>query len=382
MLVCALAAAIMTMEDVSIKVDSARLKAIVTRLAEWPNRNTNNPTLKESAEWVAAEFKKIPGLDVEIMTYALPKSDRVPEDKEVVQVIATIKGTSDRRILMGGHLDTINMEGGGLDSVAPGANDDASGVAATMECARILAGSRPRHSLVFVAFSGEEQGLYGSKALATRAVKEGWKIDAVLSNDTIGASVNLSGQKDKARVRVFSTDPSTELGGGSRELARWIEYIQRGKVPGFGVKLVLRNDRFGRGGDHTPFMQAGIPAVRFIEVYEEYSRQHTTEDLAKYVDFAYVAKVTRVNAIAMAALSQAADPPSRVRIGRGQGHDTTISWEGNAQTEYEVFWRDTASAAWQGSLKTKGNRATVKGVNKDDHEFAVGAVGGIPVPAR
>ncbi|MBV6458578.1 MAG: hypothetical protein HONBIEJF_01710 [Fimbriimonadaceae bacterium] len=372
----------MTTEDVSIKVDKDRLKAIVTRLAEWPNRNTNNPTLTESAEWVAAEFRKIPGVEVEMMAYTLPKSGRVPEEKQVVQVVATVKGTSGRMLIMGGHLDTINMVEGGLDSIAPGANDDASGVAATMECARILAGSKPKHSLVFVAFSGEEQGLYGSKALAARAVKDGWKIDAVLSNDTIGASENLIGQKDKARVRIFSTDPSTELGGGSRELARWIEYVQRGKVPGFGVKLVLRNDRFGRGGDHTPFMQAGFAAVRFIEVFEEYARQHTKEDLAKYVDFDYVAKVTEVNAIALAALSQAGEPPTRVRIGRSQGHDTTISWEGSPDAEYEVFWRDSASATWQGSLRTKGNRATVKGINKDDHEFAVGAFGGVPVPAR
>lgn len=386
----ALAQGTIVPEDLAKQVDQKRLRATVEKLASWNDRNTNNPTLTEAANWVAEQYRAIPGLEVELMKYKLPKMARVSEEKEVVQVIATLKGETDRRILIGGHLDTINMADtqDGLNAKAPGANDDASGVAMAMELARIMSQKKWRNTLVFVAFTGEEQGLYGSRALAERAVKEGWKIDAVLSNDMIGNVKNPVGQKNDKVVRVFSADtppptPSSSQIHQSRELARLIEFATRGSVDNFGVKLVFRNDRFGRGGDHTPFMQAGFSAVRFTEAIEDYSHQHTAEDLPKHMDWKYLENCAKVDIVAMAHLGDAGDQPTNVRIDRAQGYDTTITWKALPGARYTVYWRETSSPTWQGSVRLGAVETyTAKKLSKDDYIFAVGAVGGIPVEAR
>jgi Zn-dependent M28 family amino/carboxypeptidase len=261
---------------------------------------------------------------------------------------------------------------------APGANDDASGTALALEIARVMSSRKWTHTLVFVGWSGEEQGLHGSRALAKKAKAEGWKVEAVLSNDTVGSSSNKAGQKDDKRVRVFSDDAETHV---SRELARFIEFTVRTEMRDFGVKLVFRRDRFGRGGDHTPFNEEGFNAVRFIEVHEEYTRQHTPDDLPEFMDWAYLANVTRANLAAMGALATAGDPPTNVRIDMRQGLDTTVTWEG-VGPNWVVYWRETTSPTWQGSYKVTGaTRFTLQGINKDDHVFAVGAEGGIPVTA-
>jgi hypothetical protein len=372
-------------EDLAKQVDQKRLRATVEKLASWNDRNTNNPTLTEAANWIASELRQIPGLDVELMTYTLPKSARVPVEKQVVQVVATLKGETDRRVIVGGHMDTINMadRSAGLNARAPGANDDASGVAMAMELARIMSTKKWRNTLVFVAFSGEEQGLVGSRALAKRAVDQGWKVDAVLSNDMIGNVKNKVGQKNDKFVRVFSADPGPEDKHESRELARIIEYLTRESVEGHGIKLVFRNDRFGRGGDHTPFMQAGFSAVRFTEVHEEYSHQHTQDDLPQHMDWKYLANNSKLNMVAMANLGEAGDPPTNVRIDRDQGYDTTITWKGNPGGRYTVYWRETSSPVWQGSVRLGSVETyTAKKLSKDDYIFAIGAVGGIPVEAR
>lgn len=382
--------------DLVALVSPERLKATVGRLASFHTRNTNSPTLTESAEWLAEQFRAIPGVEVELMRYTIQQSRRVPETKEVVQVVATLKGETDRVILVGGHLDSLNLQGDPLTVRAPGANDDASGVALALELARVMSRKKWKHTLVFVGFTGEEQGLLGATALAQRAKEEGWKVDAMLNNDTVGSSSNKNGQSDPTRVRVFSEQSEEHQ---SRELARFIEWVTREKVPHsgvrlgpavsgqqsdwFGIKLVFRRDRFGRGGDHTPFANAGFPAVRFIEVHEEYTRQHTEEDLPEFMDFEYLANVTRMNLVAMAALANAGPQPHNVRIDRRQSHDTRLTWEGEEGAEYVVYWRETASPVWQGAISVGAvAEYTVQKVNKDDHEFAVGARGGVPVPAQ
>ena len=248
-----------------------------------------------------------------------------------------------------------------------------------------MAGKQWNQTLVFVAFSGEEQGLLGSRALAQRAKAENWKLEAVLSSDIVGSSTNKAGQTEKGLVRVFSEDPDPagENPQQSRELARFIEWATRGKVPGFGAHLVLRRDRFGRGGDHTSFSNAGFDAVRFTETFEEFTRQHNADDLVEFMDFEYLANVTRLNLVAMASLAQAAEPPTNVRYNARQAHDTTLTWRGTPGTEYEVLWRDTASTTWEGSRRVGAvETATIANVNKDSHFFAVAAVGGLPVAAR
>lgn len=358
------------------QVSPERLRATVEKLASYNTRNTLSPTLNEAAEWLAGEYRKIPGIQAEVMSYTLPKGRRVPEDKTVVQVVATLPGETDHRILIGGHMDSLNLQVDPVTGRAPGANDDSSGVAVALELARILAPYKWRQTLVFVGFSGEEQGLHGSRALAKRAKEEGWKLDAVLNNDTVGSSSNKSGQKDTSHVRVFSDE-------NDRELARFIEHTVRANVKGFGIKLVLRKDRFGRGGDHTPFSEEGFPAVRFIEVHEEYTRQHTPDDLPEHMDWKYLANVAKADLASMATLAQADEPPTSVHVKLDQSHDTTLTWQGKPGVKYVVYWRDTASAAWQGAIPVGAVETfTIKKINKDDHYFAVGAENGIPVPAK
>lgn len=365
------------------------LRATVEKLASFHTRNTLSPTLEEAAEWLAGEFRKIAGVQVELMRYVAPKGRRIPEDKEVVQVIATLPGRTDRRVLIGGHLDSLNLAVDPVTGRAPGANDDASGVAVALEAARVMAGRQWENTLVFVGFTGEEQGLLGSRALAERAQKEGWKVEAVLNNDTVGSSQNLAGQKDTGQIRVFSdehdpTPPREDRPAhNSRELARFIEWTTRPAVPGFKIKLVFRADRFGRGGDHTPFAQAGYNAVRFIEVHEEYTRQHTPDDLPEHMDWEYLANAARINVAALTALAGAGPAPENVRVVMDQSHDTRLTWRAEPGVEYVVYYRETTSPVWQKAIEigAKGE-ARIERVNKDDHVFAVGARGGVPVVAR
>lgn len=364
------------------QISPANLRSTVEKLASWNTRNTNTPELTEAANWIAEQYRKIPGLQVEIWSYTIVKGRRVPEDKTVVQVIAKLPGETDRMVMVGGHFDTVNMEPDAdiFKSRAPGANDDASGVALALEIARVMSAKKWRNTLVFCAFSGEEQGLLGSRALAKRATQESWKIDAVLSNDMVGNSKNLNGQSDNHHVRLFSDESATH---NSRELARYIEWITRKKIKGADVKLVFRKDRYGRGGDHTPFNEEGFSAVRFVEMHEEYSRQHTEKDIPKDMDWEYLANNARLNLLAMSSLAQAMDPPTDVRIDLKQGHDTTLTWQATPGVKYVIYWRETTSPVWQSSRAVgTENHATIAKVSKDDFVFAVGAENGTPVVAK
>jgi Zn-dependent M28 family amino/carboxypeptidase len=363
-------------QDLLAQVDQARLRATVETLSSFTTRNTNSPELTNACEWIAGEFRKIPGCEVEIMRYPVTASRRITRDMEVVQVIATLKGETDDIVMMGGHIDSLNLEVDAETGRAPGANDDASGVAASLETCRILAGQKRRNTLKFVAFSGEEQGLLGSTALAKRAKAEGWKVQAVLSNDTVGSSSNLAGQKNDKQVRVFSEEGE---GHHSRELARYIEWLVNHEVKDFSIKLVFRRDRFGRGGDHTPFVAEGFNAVRFVEVHEEYTRQHTPNDVIDHMDFAYLAKVTQANVSSLSSLGDARPGPAQLRVQRADNHQSHLTWKADEGTSYVVFWRDTTSPTWQGAKVVGAVGETTLDMNVDDHTFAIGSLGGIPV---
>jgi Zn-dependent M28 family amino/carboxypeptidase len=273
------------------------------------------------------------------------------------------------------------MQADPMTGRAPGANDDGSGVAATLDTARELASLPRSHPTMFVAFSGEEQGLLGSEALAMHAAEEHWDIDAVLSNDMIGNSRDLLGRSDPHHVRLFSEESPRHQ---SRELARWIEWLDRTEgARRFGVKLVFRADRFGRGGDHSSFNRHGFTAVRFVDVYEEYTRQHTEKDLPEAMDFDYLSEVARLNALAMRHLANAAPQPTAVKVDRHQSHDTRLTWKGLPGERYIVYWRETTEPTWT-HWKEVGavESAEFPKVSKDDNIFAVGAAGGIPVPAQ
>jgi hypothetical protein len=367
--------------DLVDQVSADRLKNTIETLSSWNTRNTNTPEAWEVAEWIASQYRQLPHMEVEVWEYEIASGRRVPETKRVPQVIATLPGRSTRRVMVGGHFDTLNadFEGDLFSLRAPGANDDASGTALAMEVGRLMAANTWENTLVFCAFSGEEQGLLGSRALATRAREESWVVDALLSNDMVGNSSTVRGAADGQTLRIFSEEnPDRHQ---SRELARWIEWITRGQIPGASVRPVFRKDRFARGGDHTPFNEAGFTAVRFVEQTEEYSRQHTTTDLPEFVDFAYLAQNTKINLLAMSMLASAGPQPSEVRVDLKQSYDTTLSWAGTPGSKYRVYWRETTSPTWQGSEFVGETESFRSDLSKDDNVFAVAAEYGIPVVA-
>ena len=369
----------MTAPDLVDEISSERLVATVEKLASFHTRNTNSDGLTEACEWAADELRKLPRMQVELMTYRAT-GRRMVEEKDVVQVVAVLPGRTDRRILVGGHIDSLDRQVDPVTGRAPGADDDASGVAVAMELARVFSQREWECTLVFVCFSGEEQGLLGSAALAARAKQEEWKLEAVFNNDIVGASSNIAGYSNTKEIRVFSAESTDHQ---SRELARFTEWTVRHALDDFGVKLVFRLDRFGRGGDHSSFNRQGFNGIRFCEVHEEFSRQHSSEDKPEFIDPNYLRNVARANFVAMAALADAKPAPARVRVNRRQGHDTRLQWQGEEGVEYVVYWRDSASPVWQGTFDAgAANEYTVMGINKDDHTFAVGAVGGLPVVAR
>lgn len=292
----------------------------------------------------------------------------------MVQVVSTLKGATNHLVMQSAHFDNLVIGANPQADRMPGANDDGSGIAVGLACARRLAGSKPRNTYRFVAYCGEEQGLLGAKALAERAVQGKWSVDAILNHDMVGNSADNLGRKVTDRVRMFSDE------GSPRELARHLEWLVRQLGGGFGIDLVLRKDRMGRGGDHTPFAEAGFPAVRWIEKVEEWERQHTLLDTVDHVDFEYLARVADATLLCLKALGEAKRPPTKVELNSHRYH-TELTWKTTTDTSYVVYWRETSSAKWQHHrMVGTASSVVLEGVNPDDHFFAVGSVGGVPVP--
>jgi len=322
----------------------------------------------------------------------------------LANIYAILKGTNPedakRIVLVTGHYDSRNSDPLDKTGFAPGANDDASGTAVSLECARVLSRLKFPGTIIFLTVAGEEQGLYGSKHFAELAKAQGWQIEAVLNNDIVGGD-HSPGQDAKA-VRIFSEsipDNATEaqlrtiraLGGEndspSRELARYIAQTARTYQIEVSPLLVFRRDRYLRGGDHISFNEAGFAAVRFTEYQENYAHQHQNVrsgngieygDLPKFVNFGYVANVARINAATLASLASAPGPPRNVRIETKElVNDSTLVWVGPADgraVAYEVLWRSTSTPDWE-HAQSIGNvlKATVP-VSKDNVIFAVQSV--------
>jgi len=286
---------------------------------------------------------------------------------------------------------------------APGANDDASGTAAVVEMARVMATRRFEGTIVFMAVAGEEQGLLGATYFAEQAKQKNMPLEAMFTNDIVGNTLGGNGVRDRRTLRVFSEGvPSSEtteeaqlrrsVGGendsSSRQLARFIKETATRYVPQMQVEMVYRRDRYLRGGDHIPFLERGFPAVRFTEPNEDYTHQHQnvrTEngvrygDLPEFVDFAYVAQVARVNAAALASLALAPVRPRDVRIlTKRLTNDTDLEWQANSEADiagYEIVWRPTTSAEWTNRLYVgNANAHTMRGMSKDNYFFGVRAV--------
>lgn len=369
-----------------------RCLSTVERLAGYPTRHTLSKTIWHAAEWLADQFKHLPGMEVELTRYVAPAGARVPLDMEVPQVIATLPGRSGRKIILGAHLDSLNLVGTSgpgdfervIPNVAPGANDDASGIAVLLEAAHQLSALPREHTIVFAAFTGEEQGLLGAKWLAWTAQNAGWEVDAMLNFDTVGSSSNLQGKRDPYHVRVFSEESPIHQ---SRELARWQEWLTRDAIrhpdgSPFRTKLVFRKDRLARGGDHSPFNDLGFSAVRFTECHEEYSRQHTPDDRPEFIDDEYLACVAQSCVISAYALANSAVAPSGVVLDPSQGHVSRICWQPAPSEVVRVFARETTSPVWQDVYEVQGGVETVIDLSKDEYVFGVASDFGVPVLPR
>jgi len=415
------------------EVSAERIRANIEKLVSFGTRSTLSAQDPDSIakgqgigaarEWIKSQFeaysKDCGGcLEVKTDNFVEQPADRIPKPTEITNVYAVLKGTdpesAKRIVLVTGHYDSRNSDNFNVTDAAPGANDDGSGTAVSLECARVLSKLKFPGTVIFLTVAGEEQGLNGSKHFAQMAKQQGWNIEAVLNNDIVGG--NRGEGQDAGVVRVFSEGvPAAAddkelkmirgLGGESdsisRQIARYVTQVDRTYNPGVRPVLVFRLDRYLRGGDHYSFNQQGYGAVRFTEFREDFNHQHQnirTEngvefgDLPKFVNFDYVAKVARLNAAALASLAAAPAPPGNVRIlTKELQNDTTLTWEASPlATSYEVVWRATTEAEWDHRQDVGNVTKASLPQSKDNAIFAVRAVDKdghrsppvVPVPER
>lgn len=421
-----ISAALQQVSAQRIQANIEKLVSFGTRMtlsAQDPASVTGGRGIGAAREWIKAQFEQYSKdcggcLEVKTDSFTEEPMERIPKATEITNVYAVMKGTdpaqTKRIVLVTGHYDSRNSDTLDVSGDAPGANDDASGTAVSMECARVLSKLKFPATIVFLTVAGEEQGLNGSHHFAKMAKDQGWDLQAVLNNDIVGG--DKSAEQDHSVVRVFSegvpvaaTDQDIRrirgLGGesdsGSRELARYVADVGRAYDAGVKPMLVFRLDRYLRGGDHYSFNQQGFAAVRMTEFREDFHHQHQNVreengvqygDLPKFVDYDYVAHVTRLNAATLASLAAAPGPPVNVHVlTKDLENDSTLTWDASpGSTEYEVVWRATTSPEWEHAQSFGGaTRATLK-LSKDNVLFAVRAVDGaghrslpvVPVPER
>ena len=401
------------LHELAGQVSAERQHATIAKLVSFGTRHTlsdtKSPTrgIGAARRWVAAEFAAMSKDCGGCLTVETPAQTvtgrRVPNPTEVMDVLAIQRGTTDpdRVIVISGHIDSRVTDVMNATADAPGANDDASGVAAVMEAARVLSKHKFPATLVFAVLSGEEQGLLGGKVLADAAKAKGWRVEADLNNDIVGNSEGINGVRETTRVRVFSEGTKTvetaaeadkrrynggEVDSPSRQLARFMDGLADRYLGNFKVTMVYRTDRFSRGGDQVEMLKAGFPSVRVTEANENYTRQHQdlrTEGGVRYgdviegVDFAYLANVTRLNIISMAALASAPAPVTGVDISGAVSADTTVKWKPSPDAaRYRLWWRSTTDPQWRYSREAASTgQAVLKDVNIDDWFFGVSAIG-------
>lgn len=399
-------------------VSAERIRKDVETLVSFGTRHTLSETESDTQgigaarRWLKQEFERIADacggcLEVFTVSDIISGERRIPQPTAIVNVIAVQRGTldPDRMVLMAGDIDSRVSDA--MDSVSdsPGANDNASGLAGTLEAARVLSQHKFAGTIVYAGLSGEEQGLFGGKILAAYAIKNGWRVKAVLNNDMIGNISGIDGVTDNATARVFSEGTryvetqdearTRRFSGGevdspSRNLARYIDRMADTFIPNLDVMMIYRLDRFGRGGHHRPFNEVGMPGVRIMETHENYSRQHQDlrfedgihyGDVIEGVNFEYAAKLTALNVVSLAGMASAPPFPAKVSIKGAVQPDTTLSWvraEGKAADNlrgYKVYWRLTTDAQWTWS-RYVGNvdHYTLENIVIDNYLFGVASV--------
>ena len=436
--------------EITSAVSADRIEADIRRLVSFGTRSTLSDTLSATRgigaarRWIKAEFDRISEacggcLDVRYVSEIFPAgARRLHEDHStnIVNVMAIQRGMTDpnRMVIMSGDIDSRISSGMNFTDSAPGANDNASGMAGTIEAARVLTQYDFNGSIVYLGLSGEEQGLYGGGTVARMAIDSAWNIQAVLNNDMIGNIEGVDGTIDNSTARVFSdgsapldvalsrlagdrlrdavrNDGTIEVSaadfsrilrsvssqrrtggdvdGPSRQLARYVDRTADTYLPTLDVIMIYRLDRFGRGGHHTPFANEGFPAVRIMETHENYNRQHQDirvengiayGDVIEGVDFDYAAKLTALNAAVLASLAAAPGPPRNVRIAGAVRPAAVLHWEPpensqNVVAGYRVYWRATDSPSWD-FAQWVGNDTThtFDGLVIDNYFFGVAAV--------
>ncbi|MFT7284084.1 M28 family peptidase [Nonlabens sp.] len=405
----------MDLYNIIDEVREDRIEKDVRKLAGFGTRNTFSDTVSNTRgigaarRWIKAEFDQI-SKDCDGCLEVFYQKDyvttsmggRIPQDAWVVNVVAIQRGTENpnNMVMMSGDIDSRASDTMDFTTDAPGANDNASGMAGTIEAARVLSKRRFKNSIVYVGLSGEEQGLFGGKGLAEYAKKKEWNVIGFLNNDMIGNIKGVDGVIDNREFRIFSepTDPTEterqrkgrrfyggEVDGISRQLARYIYKSVKSYMPEMKPMMVYRLDRFGRGGHHRPFADLGFPGIRIMEAHENYTQQHQdirTEDginygdVVEHVNFPYARKLTAVNAISLAQLAWAPTRPQQVKIGGIVEADVKLQWEKvKGATGYKIYWRDTTSPTWDHS-RYIGNLSeiTLKGIVIDNSFFGVAAV--------
>ncbi|MBF38625.1 M28 family metallopeptidase [Idiomarina sp. UBA4520] len=405
------------LHDIVKAVEADNIEKDIRKLVSFGTRHTLSETESDTRgigaarRWIYSEFEKISQacggcLEVMYVSDVVSGEDRIPDPVEVKSVIAIQKGTTDpnRYVMMSGDIDSRVSDVMDYTSDAPGANDNASGVAGTLEAARVLSQYEFDGSIVYAALAGEEQGLFGGKILAKKAKDENWHLTAVLNNDMIGNIEGINGVINNSTARIFAEGTRMnesdreatmrryyggEVDSPSRNLARYIDWVADRYVPNLDTMVIYRLDRFGRGGHHRPFNDLGYPGIRIMETNENYNRQHQdlrTENGIKYgdtidgVNFEYAAKLTALNAASLASMAWAPRPPANVEIEGAVKPDTTLSWSAQSEDEenitgYKVYWRLTDAPQWQFSRYVGNvNEYTLENIVIDNYIFGVASV--------
>ena len=402
--------------DIIDAISAERIENDITTLVNFGTRNTFSDTISNTRgigaarRWIKQEFESISKncnacLNVFYQKDFVTKdgNNRVPHDAWVVNVVAIQKGTKypNRFIIMSGDIDSRASDTMDFTTDAPGANDNASGMAGTMEAARVLSKYKFENSIVYVGLSGEEQGLFGGAGLAAYAKEKGWEIIGILNNDMIGNIEGVDGVIDNRTFRIFSEPvPPTEterertlrrfyggeVDGISRQLARYIHKNVKTYMPEMNPMMVYRLDRFGRGGHHRPFNDLGFAGIRIMEAHENYTQQHQDireengikyGDVLEHVNFNYAKKLTAVNAINLASIASAPPSPKKVAIGGIVEADVKFKWEKvDGAVGYKIYWRDTTSPTWDYSRYVGDvSEFTLDGIVIDNFFFGIASVG-------
>jgi Peptidase family M28 len=401
------------------EISSRNIERSIRELVSFGTRHTlSSQTDPErgigaARDWIFEEFRRYAAdsggrMSVELQSFVHPGGHpRIPDPTPITNVVATLRGTqpdsAGRLYVVSGHYDSRCSDTNDAVCDAPGANDDASGVAAVLEAARVMSKRPLDATIVFMAVAGEEQGLFGAAHFAEQAKQNGVDVAGMFTNDIVGSSVSDHGTRDPFSVRLFAEGvPSSETpeqaairrstggenDGPSRQLGRYIKEYGENKSTKMEVRLIWRRDRFLRGGDQIPFLERGYSAVRFTEPNENFAHQHQDVrmengvqfgDLIEFVDFDYTARVTRVNVAALGSLALAPAQPKGARILTSQlTNDTDLVWQPNAEPDlagYEVVWRETTEPLWTHSVRV-GNVTsyTAERMSKDNLQFGVRAV--------